>query len=709
MTTNEPSDDDLYRDPDHARALRHRLRALIGTHLPAGWIGPFTNDPADLALSNRFCELLASEGLLVPDWPVEHGGNDADLISSIVMREEMWAHFEPRGPQYYGPNWVGPSIADYGTPEQQALHLPSVAAGKAIWCQGFSEPDAGSDLANLRTRAVADGEGYRISGQKIWTSWALWAEWCYLLARVEGAGVGAGAGAGADKHAGITVFLIPMNRAGITVRGLDGIPGPHHLTEVFFDDVWAEKTEVLGPVGNGWQVIRDALSNERVGVARYARDDRLMATVMADERYRESLPPGRWLQARVRNRMARLICRRALWFQDDGGSHDFIVCGARLITTRTNLLVADVVSEAVGDRFFESRDTPEAAVDGAIEIFWRYMQCGTIATGTTEMVQRQLSRAMFRGERVRVTPEAEDLRSSADRQFAARGGVALARNAMFDPSGRHALMADVDATIESMNPREGHLVGIAAAELCRAAGRVVLPLPIEAMILRRPTGRPLALLSPNGRLEHGDLFEEWDVLTTDGDVRHVAAAPDLLGSKVGPFVNRTSPGTLGVADPASSTEKALLYVLSSWYIFGALEQALDLATVYATERVAFGAPIASYQGVAFPLADACSELQALYELALHALWSVYQTPAMATVDALALRWATIDIARRVMRTAHQVLGAVGLCDEHDLTTITFALQARLRLPHDLEASMEHLRQAEEQYGFDSLYTPANAS
>ncbi len=699
MTTTEPSDGYLYRDPEHARALRRKLRMLIDMHLPAGWIGPFTDDPADLALSNHFCEVLASEALLVPDWPVEYGGNDADLISSIVMREEMWAHFEPRGPQYYGPNWVGPSVADYGTPEQKALHLPLVAAGKAIWCQGFSEPDAGSDLANLRTRAVLDGEGYRISGQKIWTSWAMWAEWCYLLARVDGAG--------ADKHAGITVFLVPMNRPGITVRGLDGIPGPHHLTEVFFDDVWAEKTEVLGPVGNGWQVIRDALSNERVGVARYARDDRLIATVMADERYREELPPGRWLQARVRNRMARLICRRALWFQDDGGSHDFIVCGARLITTRTNLLVADVLSEAVGDSFFENRYTPGAAVDGAIEFFWRYMQCGTIATGTTEMVQRQLSRAMLRGERIRVTPEAEDIRSSVDRQFAARGAVALARTAMIDPGTRHALMADVETTIEAMNPRDGHLEGIAAAEVCRAAGRVVLPLPIEAMILRRPSGRPLGLLSPHGRLEHGDLFEEWDVLTTNGDVLHVAAAPDLLGSKVGPFVNRTSPSVLGPADPASRAEAALLHVLGSWYVFGALERALDIATVYATERVAFGSPIASYQGVAFPIADACSELQALYELALQALWSIYHTPALATVDALALRWATIDIARRVMRTAHQVLGAVGLCDEHDLTTITFALQARLRLPHDLEASMTLLREAEEQHGFDSLFTPGD--
>ena len=700
MTTAEISDVSFYLDTDPARLLRKRLRTLIAEHLPPWWLGPFTNDPADLVLSNRFCEILAKEGLLVPDWPVEYGGKNADLISSIVMREEMWANFEPRGPQYYGPNWVGPSIADYGTPEQKALHLPKIAAGRAIWAQGFSEPEAGSDLKNMKTRAVRDGDGYRITGQKVWTSWALWAKWFYLLARVEGGGE--------NKRDGITVFILPMDRHGITIRGLDGMPGPHHLTEVFLDDVWASSDEVLGPIGNGWQVIRDALSNERVGVARYARDDRLIATVMDDKMYREALPPSRWLRARVRNRMSRLMCRRALAFQDDGGSHDFIVCAARLITTRSDLLVADTLSEAVGDRFFEHRYAPEAAVGGALEWFWRYMQCGTIATGTTEMLQRQLSRAMFTGERIRVTPGGEDVRLAFDRLLGDLGGVELARAAMADPATRHALVAEVDEFIEGLDPREGHNEAIAAAEVCRAAGRVALPLPIEAMLLRRSNGRPVGLLSPNGRLEHGDLFPEWDALTTGGASVQIAAAADLIGSKVGPFVNRTPVDTRGEAEQVSVAEQALLHVLSAFYLLGAMERAVELATVHATERVAFGAPISSYQGVSFPLADACSELQAVYELALHALWNVFASPATARVDALALRWAAIDAARPVLRTAHQVFGAVGLCDEHDLTIISFAVQARRRLPYDVEATMSNLNTAVEQDGFDSLYTPVKS-
>ncbi len=703
MRTSHPhvaspkSDSFIYRDTEEARALRTRIRALIETHLPAHWLGPFTEDPADLAISNRFCELLAEEGLLVPNWPARYGGQDLDLASSVVIREEMWAHFEPRGGQYYGPNWVGPSIFDYGTDDQKRLHLPLIASGKAIWCQGFSEPDAGSDLANLKTRAVPDGDGFRITGQKIWTSWALWAEWCYLLARIDGSPVG--------TSEGVTVFLIPMNREGVTVRGLDGIPGPHHLNEVFLDDVWASRSEVLGEVGDGWKVMRDALSNERVGIARYARDDRLISRVLRDPARASALPPGRWLQVRIRNRMSRLMCRRALWFQRDGGSHDFIVSAARMITTRTNLLTADALAEAMGDEFFDDRHTPDAPVDGAVEFFWRYMQAGPIASGTTEMLQRHLSRTMFRGERIRVTEDGAEMRAVFERVMKDVGSVDAARMAMADPASRSDLLALVEPVLQSLDPRNGQFEGSAAAEICRSAGAVVLPLPIEAMLLRRPSGRPLALLSAHGRLEHVDLFPEWEASAGEGRTEVVTSSADLIGSKVGPFVNRIRPIRVADAEPLSLLEHALFHVLSSWYIFGALEKALDLATSYATDRVAFGSPIAAYQGVAFPLADACSELQALYELALYSLHSVYQSQESSLADALALKWAIADTGPRILRIAHQVLGAVGQCDEHDLSIITLALQARFRLPFGTEECLKQLATEVGHSGFDSLFPP----
>ena len=204
------------------------------------------------------------------------------------------------------------------------------------------------------------------------------------------------------------------------------------------------------------------------------------------------------------------------------------------------------------------------------------------------------------------------MRAVFDRVMRDVGGVDAARRAIAEPTSRSDLLAKVDPPLQSLDPRDGYFEGVAAAEICRGAGSVVLPLPIEAMLLRRPSGRPLALLSAHGRLEHGDLFSEWDVSSGAGQTEVVTSGPDLIGSKVGPFVNKIPPVRVGEGEPITSFEHAMLHVLSSWYVFGALEKALDLATVYATERVAFGAPIAAYQGVAFPLADACSELQALY-------------------------------------------------------------------------------------------------
>ena len=122
--------------------------------------GAFTDDPADLEVAQRFCRLLAERGLLCLSWPPEFGGGGASVWEQTVVREEMWAHHEPRGAQYMGVNWVGPIIMRHGTPEQQRKHLPPIARGEVIWCQGFSEPKAGSDLASLRTAARRDGDGW---------------------------------------------------------------------------------------------------------------------------------------------------------------------------------------------------------------------------------------------------------------------------------------------------------------------------------------------------------------------------------------------------------------------------------------------------------------------------------------------------------------------------------------------------------------------
>ena len=247
--------------------LRKRLRELISAHIPEGFLGACTDDPRDLATTESFCKLLASDGLLALAWPKEHGGGGGSVWQQTVLREEMWAHHEPRGAQYMGINWVGPAVMRYGTAEQKARHLSAIAAGEVIWCQGFSEPEAGTDLASLRTRAVADGDGWRVTGQKVWTSYAQMASWCVLAACTD---------PNAPKPKRLSLFLVPMDRPGITVRPIRSMLGPHHLNEVFLDDVEVFADEVLGELGDGWRVMREALAFERVGIARYARCESLL-------------------------------------------------------------------------------------------------------------------------------------------------------------------------------------------------------------------------------------------------------------------------------------------------------------------------------------------------------------------------------------------------------------------------------------------------
>ncbi|HSS10269.1 MAG TPA: acyl-CoA dehydrogenase family protein [Acidimicrobiales bacterium] len=378
--------------------LRSELRELIADRIPSGYLGAFTDDPDDLAVAQRFCKELAARGLLTISWPEEFGGRGASLWLQTVVREEMWAHHEPRGAQYMGLNWVGPAIMEFGTSEQKMLHLPAMASGDEIWCQGFSEPDAGSDLSALSMRADPSHDGWRISGQKIWTSYAEMAHFCFLAARVAGNG---------DKHDGITIFLIPMDREGIDVRPIKSMLGPHHLNECFFDNVWASPSEILGDVGQGWSIIRRTLAYERVGIARYARCDRLLSLVgqELDGKW-GSLPPAlraRWNRALIKVRVARLLAYRCIAAQSRGEPTDALASVARVAVTQCDQEVAETLFQVLGHRSLESADssasgdTPEggAPLHGAVEDHWRYAQAATVASGTIEIQRTLIARSIL--------------------------------------------------------------------------------------------------------------------------------------------------------------------------------------------------------------------------------------------------------------------------------------------------------------------------
>jgi alkylation response protein AidB-like acyl-CoA dehydrogenase len=247
---------------DQQQAFRERVRDFLARELPADFEQMAGHGPAShgvTAFSMQFCQKLAGEGLLVPHWPKEWGGSDATAYEHFIIGEEMWAAGEPRGGQYMNINWIGVTLLKFGSEEQKHRYVPPMAEGRVLWCQGFSEPGAGSDLVSLRTRAERRGDEYVINGQKIWTSYASLAETCFLLARTGGEG-----------KQGIAIFLVPMDTPGITVRSIPALVGEGDIHEVFFDDVVVPASARLGEEGQAWPIITFALSNERVGIPRYA-------------------------------------------------------------------------------------------------------------------------------------------------------------------------------------------------------------------------------------------------------------------------------------------------------------------------------------------------------------------------------------------------------------------------------------------------------
>jgi alkylation response protein AidB-like acyl-CoA dehydrogenase len=377
----------------NAQQLRGELRQLVHDHVPHDFLGAFTDDPADLEVAQRFCRLLAQRGLLCMAWPEEFGGRGASVWEQTVVREEMWAHHEPRGAQYMGVNWVGPTIMRHGTPEQQRKHLPPIARGEVIWCQGFSEPEAGSDLASLRTAATRDGDGWRVNGQKIWTSYATMAQWCFLLARTSKVGEGAAT----KKQQGLTIFLVSMDDPAIQVRPIRAMLGPHHLNEVFFDDLRVTEADVLGEVDGGWSIVQDVLSFERVGIARYARCERLLqaAPNALGERW-DDLPAelrGRWARMLLHCRRARLLAYRLVSMQSTGRVQPGDAAAYRIAVTKLDQDSAEVLMEVIAAVPRDDTDTRYFRAE--IEDHWRYSQASTLASGSIEVQRMLLSRAML--------------------------------------------------------------------------------------------------------------------------------------------------------------------------------------------------------------------------------------------------------------------------------------------------------------------------
>lgn len=256
---------DLDDTPAQAR-FRARARAWLAANAArrTGTSTDRADDPAAVARGRAWQRAKHQAGWAGLTWPREYGGQGRPLIDQLVWDQEAAAFEVPEETCIVSTMLAGPTIIDAGNAEQRARHLPPMLDGRAVWCQLFSEPDAGSDLAGVTTRAVRDRDGWVVTGQKVWSSGAHYADWGLLLARTDPA---------AAKHAGLTYFLLDLRTPGITTRPIRQITGAEHFNEVFLDQVRIPDREVLGAPGQGWRIARITLAHEREGLAVRRRVD----------------------------------------------------------------------------------------------------------------------------------------------------------------------------------------------------------------------------------------------------------------------------------------------------------------------------------------------------------------------------------------------------------------------------------------------------
>jgi alkylation response protein AidB-like acyl-CoA dehydrogenase len=249
---------DLNLNPNEQR-FRDEFRAWLETNVPEEWKGNTNAEDREdyIEYLRDWQRKLYNGGWAGISWPKDYGGRGATLIEQAIFLEEL---ARARAPQLIGTiglSLVGPTIIAMGTREQKERYLSTILSGEEIWCQGFSEPNAGSDLAALGTKAIRDGEDFIVTGQKIWTSFAQLADWCLLLVRTD---------AEAPKHKGITCLLANMRSEGVAVRPLRQMSGDSGFNEVFFSNVRVPGTQVLGEINRGWTTAITALMNERANI-----------------------------------------------------------------------------------------------------------------------------------------------------------------------------------------------------------------------------------------------------------------------------------------------------------------------------------------------------------------------------------------------------------------------------------------------------------
>ncbi|MBI2865842.1 MAG: acyl-CoA dehydrogenase family protein [Chloroflexi bacterium] len=368
-------------------SFRDELRAFLKTELPPDWEGEDEEGSDEIwAFGLQIRKRFAQRGWLTMHWPPEHGGQGASHIKQATFVEEF-AYSRSPGREIYGPYIVGPTLMLYGTPDQKAYFLPRIARGEITWCQGFSEPGAGSDLAALATRATEEGDDFVINGQKVWTSYAHRADWMFMLARTDPQSA---------RHRGISYFLLPMNTPGLEVRPLPNMAGVHAFNEVFFDNVRVPRKYLIGEKDQGWYVAMASLNFERSGaeypgscrrlvedLVKYSREtQRQGRPLTADPILRHKLAEGA-----VEAQVAHWLAFQVAWLQGKGLVPDKEAAASKTFGSELLQRLTNTGLQVLGLYGQLEPGSSWAPLKGRLLRLWFYAIGRTMAGGTSE-VQR---------------------------------------------------------------------------------------------------------------------------------------------------------------------------------------------------------------------------------------------------------------------------------------------------------------------------------
>jgi alkylation response protein AidB-like acyl-CoA dehydrogenase len=374
-------------------AFRDEIRSFVHAELPAAYGDRAYNDREDAPreqgeVARAFQRKLADKGWLTLAWPKEYGGLGAGAMQQLIYNEEMSALRAP-GFGGMGVAMVGPTLMLHGTDSQKDRFLTRIARGEMHWCQGFSEPGSGSDLASLQTKAVQDGDDFIINGQKIWTSGAQRADYCILLARTDPE---------APKHKGISYFLMDMKSPGISIAPLTNMLESAAFNQLFLDNVRIPRENLVGELNRGWYVATTTLDFERSGIQRIVFANTLLDDMIAYAG--ASRADGERLidRPQVRHKLAeltiefhvgRLLAYRVAWMQGRGLVPNAEASVAKLYSTELQSRFAATALSTLGLSGVLMRGSPHAPLDARLTSYYLAAVSYTIAAGTSE-VQRNI-------------------------------------------------------------------------------------------------------------------------------------------------------------------------------------------------------------------------------------------------------------------------------------------------------------------------------